>query len=81
MVGIARVTHAGYPDPDPKKPGDWVQLDLAYSDSFPRAVSLKEIKSIAALADLALIKQSRLSCMPVTAQHFNLLVKLGKAKP
>jgi predicted RNA-binding protein with PUA-like domain len=81
VVGIARVTRAAYPDPDPKKPGEWVQLDLACVEPLRRAVPLKEIKSIAALAELPLIKQSRLSCMPVTGRHFDTLVKLGKSAP
>ncbi|MDR3606322.1 MAG: EVE domain-containing protein [Oligoflexia bacterium] len=79
VVGIARVARAGYPDPDSKKPGDWVQIDLAFEASFKRPVALKEIKATPALADLPLIKQSRLSCMPVTLSDFKLLVKLGSS--
>jgi predicted RNA-binding protein with PUA-like domain len=78
VVGIAKVIKSAYPDPDPEKSGDWVQIDLAPVEPFHRSIPLKEIKATPALADLLLIKQSRLSCMPVTAKQFETLVKLGK---
>jgi predicted RNA-binding protein with PUA-like domain len=80
VVGIAKVVRAAYPDPDPEKKGDWVQLDLAPVERLERPVSLAEIKSEPGLADLLLIKQSRLSCMPVTAKHFQLILRLGSKK-
>jgi predicted RNA-binding protein with PUA-like domain len=80
VVGIAKVIKAAYPDLDPEKPGDWVQIDLAPVEEFNRTISLKEIKATPALADMLLIKQSRLSCMPISAKHFETLVKLGKDK-
>jgi predicted RNA-binding protein with PUA-like domain len=81
VVGVAQVLRAGYPDLDPEKPGDWVQIDLGYKESFLRPVSLKEIKATTGLKELPLIKQSRLSCMPVTAADFKLLSKLGHTRP
>ena len=80
VVGIAEVVREAYPDPDPEKAGDWVQIDVKALEAFPRAVPLKEIKSTPVLATLPLIKQSQLSCMPITQQHFETLVKLGQAK-
>lgn len=80
VVGIAKVIKAAYPDLDPEKPGDWVQIDLAPIEELNRSIPLKEIKSTPALADMLLIKQSRLSCMPISAKHFETLVKLGKDK-
>lgn len=77
VVGISEVSRAGYADPDPEKPGEWVQVDLIPVKEFKRSISLKEIKSTAALADLMLIKQSRLSVMPITKKHYDTLVKLG----
>lgn len=78
-VGIAEVIREAYPDPDPKKPGDWVQIDIAAREALSRPVPLSEIKQTAALKDIPLIKQSRLSVMPITAGHFQALLKLGKS--
>ncbi len=77
VVGIAKVVKEAYPDLDPKKPGDWVQVDLEPMKIFKRPVSLKEIKSEPALKDLLLIKQSRLSVMPVQPHHYKKIVELG----
>jgi predicted RNA-binding protein with PUA-like domain len=43
-------------------------------------MSSGEIKTTAALAEIPLIRQSRLSCMPVTAKHYETIVKLGGIK-
>lgn len=80
VVGIAQVIRGAYPDPDPKKPGDWVQLDLKPVEEFPRAVSLKEIKATPSLAELPLIKQSRLSSMLITSKQFDTIVKMAKTR-
>ena len=81
-VGLARVTTSAYPDPDPKKPGDWVQVDLSYVETFACPLSLKEMKATAALKTLPLITQSRLSAMPISSAHFELLCKMaGQAQP
>ena len=80
VVGIAKITRSGYPDLDPKKPGEWVQVDLAPVRPLKCSVSLTVIKATSELATLPLIKQSRLSVMPITLAHFNKIVKLGTAK-
>ena len=76
-VGIAKVSKASYPDLDPKKPGDWVQIDLVPVASFPQEVSLSQMKVEKSLKDLILIKQSRLSCMPVSETEFETIQRLG----
>ncbi len=80
VVGVAEVVREAYPDPDPEQKGDWVQIDLKPVEPLASPVTLKEIKATAALATLPLIKQSRLSCMPITASHYETLLKLGKRK-
>jgi predicted RNA-binding protein with PUA-like domain len=80
VVGIAQVIKSAYPDPDPEQKGDWVQIDLRPVEKLDRPVPLKEIKSTTALSDLLLIKQSRLSCMPISAKHFETLVKMSRSK-
>jgi len=78
VVGVAKVTQEAYSDPDPKKSGDWVQVDLEPVKALGRPVSLAEIKTTSKLADLPLIKQSRLSVMPITGPHYDTIVKLGE---
>lgn len=79
-VGVAKVVKGAYPDPDPEKPGEWVQIDLAPVESFDSPVSLASIKSTPSLKELPLIKQSRLSCMPISKAEFEILCRMGKAK-
>lgn len=76
-VGIAQVTKTAYPDLDPKKAGEWVQVDLTPLHKLPTEVSLTQMKSDRNLKDLLLIKQSRLSCMPLQANEFKRIQKLG----
>ena len=76
VVGLAEIIREAYPDIDPEG-GDWAQVDLRYKKSFANPVPLSEIKAHPKLQDLALIKQSRLSTMPVSKPHFDLLCRLG----
>lgn len=80
VVGIARVAREAYPDVDPGTPGEWVQIDLEPVQALARPVTLAEIKSTPALSTLPLIRQSQLSCMPITPAHFETLVLLA-SKP
>lgn len=77
VVGIAQVAKEGYPDPDPKKPGEWVQIDIKPLKPLKSPVLLSQIKTEKSLQTLPLIKQSRLSVMPITEQHYRTLLKLG----
>jgi predicted RNA-binding protein with PUA-like domain len=80
VVGLATVTREAYPDPTAKE-GDWSCVDLQPVKPLPRPVALAEIKADPALRGLALLRQSRLSVMPVTAAEFNRLLQLGQTKP
>lgn len=77
-VGVARVVRKAYPDPDPNKAGDWVQIDLEAVEKFVRPVALQEIKRTPALSKMLLIRQSRLSCMPLSPGEFSTLVRMGR---
>ena len=77
VVGIAKVAKTAYEDVDPAAPGEWVQVDLVPVEALARSVELKEIKSTPKLVGIPLIKQSRLSVMPVTHAHFETILKLG----
>lgn len=79
IVGIAKVLHTAYPDPTAEK-GDWSAIDIVPVKKLNRAVTLKEIKQHPELQDIGLIKQSRLSVMPVTEAHFNIIMQLAETK-
>lgn len=78
VVGVAKVARAAYPDVDPETPGEWVQVDVAFERELTRPVALKELKQDASLKDLLLIKQSRLSVMPVKKAEFDRILKLAE---
>ena len=77
IVGIARVTRESYPDPTTDD-DRWVVVDLKPIKEFKIPVSLDQIKTHKELTEIALIKQSRLSVMPITKKEFLILLKLGK---
>jgi predicted RNA-binding protein with PUA-like domain len=79
IVGIAKVIREAYPDPDTDR-DDWVQIDLAFEQALARPIPLKEIKADSVLKDMMLVKQSRLSCMPVAAAQWNRVLKLSEQK-
>jgi predicted RNA-binding protein with PUA-like domain len=82
VVGLSRVIREAYPDYDPEydgeERGDWVQIDLEFVAPFLRPIPLAEIKTTEGLATLPLIKQSRLSVMPITQEHYETLLNLSQ---
>lgn len=78
VVGVAKVLREAYPDPDPETPGDWVQVDLAPIERLDAPVELKTIKATKSLGDLLLVRQSRLSVMPVSPADYRAILKLSK---
>jgi predicted RNA-binding protein with PUA-like domain len=77
VVGIAKVVKEAYPDKDPEHKGDWVQIDIAPVEKLTSPVTLEDIKASSKLKDILLVKQSRLSVMPVSEAHFTLIKKMG----
>lgn len=78
VVGLAEVVRAAYPDPTAKE-GDWVAVDLKPVRALARPVPLAEIKADPALKNLPLVRQSRLSVLPVSDAEFKQL--LAHAEP
>jgi predicted RNA-binding protein with PUA-like domain len=76
VLGIARVAKAAYPDPTADEPG-WVSVELEAVGPITRPVSLAEIKSDPALADILLIRNSRLSVIPLTRDEFERIVRMA----
>ena len=76
VVGVMAVVRAAYPAPDDTT-GKFVQVDVAPVEALPTAVSLAAIKAMPALAQLALVRQSRLSVMPIPDDAWRLIRRMG----
>jgi len=76
VVGIARVKRTAYADKTATE-GDWSTVDLVPIKSLPRPVTLGEIKRAPPLRNIQLVRQSRLSVMPLAAAEFNEIIKMG----
>ena len=76
VVGIAKVMRAAYPDPTTKE-GDWSTVDLAAVKPLARPVTLREIKGNSRLRGIPLIRQSRLSVMPLAEPEFREIINMA----
>jgi predicted RNA-binding protein with PUA-like domain len=76
VVGIAEVAREAYPDPSADE-GDWSCVDIAPVKALKTPVTLHTIKSDKRLSNIALVRQSRLSVMPLAGEHFNRIVELS----
>jgi len=76
IVGIVEVAKESYTDPtDPK--ARFVAVDVKTVKALKKAITLKAIKKTDALQGIALIKQSRLSVMPISEQHWNEIIRMS----
>jgi predicted RNA-binding protein with PUA-like domain len=73
VVGIAKVVREYYPDPTVDD-DRWVVVDLAPVRKLDKPVTLAQIKEDDMLEGLALIKNSRLSVMPVRRDHYDIIL-------
>ena len=79
IVGVAEVVKEYYPDPTDKE-GRFGMVDIAAVMPFKRPVSLAEIKADKKLADFKLVRQGRLSVVPVNDAEWKLLTSMGQTK-
>ena len=77
IVGIVKVVKEFYIDPTDKSKR-FVAVDVKYKNSLKKKVSLDQIKNEKKLSHLALIKQSRLSVMPIDEKSWNLIIKISE---
>jgi predicted RNA-binding protein with PUA-like domain len=77
VVGIARVEREAYPDPTDSA-GEWCCVDLVPAKNLKRPVALETMKSDKQLEGLLLLRQSRLSVVPLSKEHFERVVELAK---
>jgi predicted RNA-binding protein with PUA-like domain len=76
VIGLAEVTQAAFPDATADEPG-WVAVELKAGRALARPVTLAAIKATPALARIALVRQSRLSVMPLAREEFERIVRMG----
>ena len=93
VVGLAEIVRPGYPDTtalnpngehfDPKASVDkpvWYMVDVRYVKPLPKIVTLENIKQNPLLADMPLVKRSRLSIQPVTEDEWQIILAMGGTK-
>jgi predicted RNA-binding protein with PUA-like domain len=79
VVGIAEVVKTAYPDPTADDP-QWVAVDLKPVKALNEPVPLASIRYHAKLGNMALIRQSQLSVMPLTKEEFETILTMGAGK-
>ena len=89
IVGVVEVARESYPDPSVEPDtkgagtkgagtkGNWVCVDMKAVSPVPRPVTLAAIKAEPRLEGIGLIRQSRLSCMPMSAEHWDIIRAMG----
>ena len=77
IVGIVKVVKEAFPDPTDKTKR-FVAVQVRFERELSRPVSLENIKKTRKLKDLPLIKQSRLSVMPIDTKHWKIILNMSK---
>ncbi len=77
VVGTAKVSRPAFPDPTAPKGEDWTSVELTADCLLPTPVTLDQLKADPRFRDLLLLRQSRLSVMPVPPNLFQAILKLG----
>ncbi len=78
IVGIAEVVKTAYPDPTDKA-GKAVTVDVKAVEPVKTPVTLAAIKADPRLKDFGLVRQSRLSVVPVSAEQWKMIMKMAAA--
>jgi len=77
VVGVAKVVKEAYQDPTTEDP-KWVAVDLVPVHALLNPITLEQIKADTPLKNIGLVKQGRLSVMPLKAEEFDRILELGK---
>ena len=75
VMGIAKLVKEAYQDPTTSE--DWSVVDLVPHDGLKKPVTLAGIKAEKRLQNIYLVRQGRLSVMPLKKEEFELIVKMG----
>jgi predicted RNA-binding protein with PUA-like domain len=77
VVGVAEVSRAAAPDSTAEAGSGWVAVELIPHQVLSRPVSLAQIKQDGRLSQIGLLRQSRLSVMPLQSAEFDVVLELG----
>lgn len=77
IIGLAKISKEYFPDPKDK---DWVAVEISISKKLKQPVSLASIKSNKKLANMMLVKSSRLSVQPVREAEFDTVIEMTEKK-
>lgn len=75
FVGLGTLAKEAYPEPGAP---DWVAVDIRAGEALKKPVTLAQIKATEALANMVLVRASRLSVQPVTASEFDLIFRMSR---
>jgi predicted RNA-binding protein with PUA-like domain len=78
VVGVAEVSREAYPDPTAKDDPRWSVVDLIPLKPVRNPVSLAAVKADPLLKDIALVRQGRLSVLPLSKAEFDRILELGR---
>jgi len=76
IIGIVEVVRESYPDPTDKT-GKFVVVDVKTKSKIKQAINLEMIKKTSGLENIPLLKQSRLSVMPISNKEWNIIIKIS----
>lgn len=76
VVGVAKVVKESYQDPTTDD-ANWVVVDLVPVEALKNPVTLEQIKAEESLKDISLVRQGRLSVMPLKAEEFDKILEMG----
>jgi predicted RNA-binding protein with PUA-like domain len=77
IVGVVKVSEEAFPDLEEGEDKGWVAIKIKFHQKLKNPVTLEQIKSDGILSTLPLLKQSRLSTMPVEKSQFDHIINLG----
>lgn len=77
VVGLAKIVKTAFPDPTSPQGEDWTSVELSAVRSLKNPVTLDQLKADRRFSGLLLLRQSRLSVLPVPAPLFSAILKMG----
>jgi predicted RNA-binding protein with PUA-like domain len=77
IVGIGEIVREHYPDPTAEAGAPWVVTDVIAKAPLATPVTMADVKTVAKLKEMALVKYSRLSVQPVTGDEWKIVCRMG----
>ena len=77
VVGVGEIIREHYPDPTAETGSPWVVTDVIARTPLAKPVTMADVKTVPKLKEMALLKYSRLSVQPVTAEEWKIVCRMG----